>query len=382
MVGNSESRFVVGEDAAQAAKIAAVRDRLPDARGGDRDRAGDATDAIRSTTLRERGRGRDHAEVAARVAAVKPEDPYTIIYTSGTTGPPKGCVLTHGNYRQVTRMCEEIGDHRRGRRRLPVPAARALVRAADRAAGDRPRRARSPTGAAIRSRSCRELMAVKPHYLPSVPRIFEKIYTLVTSSNDPEKIARRHAARAEGPRRSRRPASRSRRAAGGLRQGRRGAVRRTSATCSAAACVRRPPARRRSRSEILEFFYACGVPVLEGYGMTETVTASTVSTGRRLQVRHRRAPAAPAPRSGSPRTARSSSRVRTSSTATTRWRTSRSARSRTAGCTPATSARSTRTATSRSPAARRTSSSPPAARTSRRRTSRTTSSSRAGSRRR
>ena len=33
-----------------------------------------------------------------------------------------------------------------------------------------------------------ELMQVKPHYLPSVPRIFEKIYTLVTSTNDPEKI--------------------------------------------------------------------------------------------------------------------------------------------------------------------------------------------------
>ena len=64
--------------------------------------------ALSLDELRERGRGRDAGEVAARIAAVKPEDPYTIIYTSGTTGPPKGCVLTQDNYRQVTRMCEEI----------------------------------------------------------------------------------------------------------------------------------------------------------------------------------------------------------------------------------------------------------------------------------
>ncbi len=134
--------------------------------------------------------------------------------------------------------------------------------------------------------------------------------------------------------------------------------------------------------EILEFFWACGVPVLEGYGMTETATAATISTvenhrfgtvGRALpgvdpeDRRRRRDPdQGPEHLPGLPQ--RSLHELR-------RW-------SRTAGCTPATSGRSTRTATCRSPGARRTSSSPPAERTSPRPTSRTTSNSPAGSPRR
>ena len=43
---------------------------------------------------------------------------------------------------------------------------------------------------------------------------------------------------------------------------------------------------------MLEFFDACGVLVLEGYGMTETCAAATLNTPRRVPVRHGRAAAA------------------------------------------------------------------------------------------
>src|SRR5215207_620774 len=107
VAGNSEARVVVCEDAEQVAKIRAVQGNLPalehivvvDPAGG----TGDATSLAE---LRERGRGRDPEELAERARAVTRDQPYTIIYTSGTTGPPKGCVLSHGNYRDVVSMVE------------------------------------------------------------------------------------------------------------------------------------------------------------------------------------------------------------------------------------------------------------------------------------
>src|SRR3954464_3224837 len=71
VAGNSESRFVVCEDASQVAKIVAVRDQLPKLEAII---AIEPTeDAIAIDELRERGRARDAGELAARVAAVKPE---------------------------------------------------------------------------------------------------------------------------------------------------------------------------------------------------------------------------------------------------------------------------------------------------------------------
>src|SRR4051812_9151485 len=110
VVGNSDSVAVVCEDASQIAKITEVRGSLPQLRHVIAiDGAGDIGDAITVDELRERGRARDKAELLARAEAVKPEDPFTFIYTSGTTGPPKGCVLSHDNYRRVLDAVESRG---------------------------------------------------------------------------------------------------------------------------------------------------------------------------------------------------------------------------------------------------------------------------------
>src|SRR5687768_14738160 len=77
VAGNSESRYIVCEDEAQVAKITEVRGELPALEAVIVvDPSGDVADAVALDDLRERGRGRDAAEVAERAAAVKPEDPY------------------------------------------------------------------------------------------------------------------------------------------------------------------------------------------------------------------------------------------------------------------------------------------------------------------
>ncbi len=275
VAGDSRSRFVVCEDASQVAKIAAVRDRLPQLEQIVAIEPADG--ALSLDALRARGRARDHAEVAERIAGVAPEDTYTIIYTSGTTGPPKGCVLSHGNYRRVTRMCETFGvmEGEQETVYLYLPLAHSYALLIQLLTVD--------LGGTIAywsgdpNQIVPDLMAVKPEHLPSVPRIFEKIYTLVTAHNDPEKIAqatqlglevrRMQAAGEPVPPELQAAFDRAdaelfvnvRNIFGGrLKQ----------ATSGAAPIAR----------EILEFFFACGAPVLEGYGMTETSTVTTTST--------------------------------------------------------------------------------------------------------
>ena len=156
-----------------------------------------------------------------------------------------------------------------------------------------------------------ELMEVKPTYLPSVPRIFEKIYTLARAAIDakpPQEREQADAAIALGAK-VRLMQARGEAVPAELHepfeQCRRRAVRRTSAPCSAAAAHARRAAPRRSPRRSSNSSSPAAIPVLEGYGMTETATAATFSTPAEFKYGTRRPAAARASRSRSPTTARS-----------------------------------------------------------------------------
>jgi long-chain acyl-CoA synthetase len=274
VLSDSGARVVICEDAVQVAKVAEVRDRLPalehvvviDADGAPQE-------TITVQELRARGGHGDRSGLDRCIAAVKPEDPFTIIYTSGTTGPPKGCVLTHGNYRAILTMAQSTRAVENDELTyLYLPLAHSFALLIQLLSFD------VGAGLAYWSNDPQqivvELNEVRPTNFPSVPRIFEKIYTLVTSNGDPELIAKavqvgitvRELELAGKPvpdelqqqfdRAEEELFSKVRAAFGGrMRQ-----------AVSGAAPIAK---------EILEFFFACGVPVFEGYGMTETATAAT-----------------------------------------------------------------------------------------------------------
>jgi long-chain acyl-CoA synthetase len=267
VISDSDACAVVCEDAAQLAKIAAVREQVPHLRTViviDAPTAEETTPEIASVE-----------ELDARRAAVRPEDPYTFIYTSGTTGPPKGCVLSHGNYRAIVDMVKnraaldaEAGDVVY----LYLPLAHSFALLLQLVVFD--------LGVTLAyfggdtKQIIGELAEVKPTYLPSVPRVFEKIYTLVSANADPEELA--GAVRVGMQVRERQQAGQpipaelqtpfdeaEERLFKNVRAAFGGRLR--EAVTGAAPIAK----------EILEFFYACGVPVMEGYGMTETATAAT-----------------------------------------------------------------------------------------------------------
>ena len=84
-----------------------ARDRgpVPRARARDRDglrRRRPGRRASRSMRCASAAAAATRRSTRRATALSRPDDMCLYIYTSGTTGPPKGCLLSHGNYRAIT----------------------------------------------------------------------------------------------------------------------------------------------------------------------------------------------------------------------------------------------------------------------------------------
>ncbi len=357
---------------------------------------GSSDRAMSLDELVEKGEEADDSDLDARVEDIGPDDLFTLVYTSGTTGAPKGCMLTHGNFRAgLDALDESIEISEDSVFYAFLPLSHVLTRLIELVA--------LHTGSTLafwqrdKDKLLEDMREIQPTHLAAVPRIFEKIYNEAASKAEGgikgkllskaievggkvRELERKGESpgpvlKAEYELADKQIFSNVRDLFGG----------RLELALTGAAPV---------AEEMLEFFHACGVLVLEGYGLTETSGGATANMpddfkfgtqGKALpnieikiaepEARKR----TPTRRARTPVERCSSAALRCSRATTATRRPPTRTSTPTAGSPPATSARSTTTASSPSPAGPRTSWSPRAARTSPPRGSRTRSPTTAGS---
>ena len=231
-------------------------------------------------TLTEAGASADDAELARRRAALRADDPATIIYTSGTTGRPKGCLLTHRN------LIFAVGTavhtlksmfHEGASTLLFLPLAHVFARVIQ--CGCMHLGIRLGHTADVRN-LLPDLAAFRPSFLLSVPRVFEKVYNGARQKaqadgkgrlfDRAEQVAISYSMSLErggpGPLTRAEHALWDRLVYGKLRAT-------LGGRCDGAISGGAPLGER-----LAHFFRGIGIPVYEGYGLTETSAAATVNT--------------------------------------------------------------------------------------------------------
>jgi long-chain acyl-CoA synthetase len=267
ILGHCEAVLAFAEDDEQTRKLVSIRGALPSLR--------EIIPFDWLEKLEADGRLARHLQPEP----VAEDDLATLIYTSGTTGPPKGCMLTHRNLVTAAIRVVEGMNHPGDVVLLFLPLAHSYGRLAHQAASHR-----GATVALVAdvTRVPEALAEVRPTVLPAVPRVYEKVHANTLGEIERAGGLRRRIglwALGVGAR-----TSRARRE--GARVGRLLALKERIADRLVFAKVReRLGGRLRVgvsgaaplSTGVMEFFHALGVPVVEGYGLTETASSATVN---------------------------------------------------------------------------------------------------------
>lgn len=309
IVAHSDSVIVVAENPAVLARVLEAREALPAVRhfvliDGE---PPEGSGVLRLSDLIERGRhlrASGDRVVEERLDQIKGDDLFTLIYTSGTTGTPKGVMLTHDNMMsQVVNLPFEIGPADRVLSILPV--WHSYERVFEMVTISR--------GACTYYTGLRtigdDLRKVRPTWMASAPRLWEGLYTRILQNVAKAPLVRRALFRAAyhcsreyetawffltGCRLDATGRTTTHYAALALRSLLMLAVYAVPRALLDALVLKKlrgvvggqfhgtvsgggalPP-------HVDEFFNYIGIPVLEGYGMTETSPVLAVRTWRKL----------------------------------------------------------------------------------------------------
>lgn len=210
------------------------------------------------------------AELDRRSAAVRPDDLVTLIYTSGTTGRPRGVMLTHRNLVHQLAAIDARFELPRGSRNMSfLPLSHAYERAWTYVVLHRG----LSNSCVTDPRSVGDAMLdIRPTSFVSVPRLYEKVYATAYARADTDRARRLlHWALDVGTQVQRRrargervpaPLALQHAVADGmiLRKVRQAVGGRKHVMAAGGAALRR---------EVEEFFFAAGLVVYQGYGLTE-----------------------------------------------------------------------------------------------------------------
>ena len=192
--------------------------------------------------------------VMDRIAGIKPSDTAALIYTSGTTGNPKGVVLTHDNFDFEIAEVHKITRFNQGDGYVSwLPCAHVFGQLADNLIWIRDAMHMRVVDNPLHSIDyCKE---VQPHLFIGVPRIYEKVYSNLMAALGSKlgllKIP----------------------VLGGfISKKAKAKIGFSNVTYAITGAAPINP-------DILELFHALGIPLYEGYGMTETTAGATLNYG-------------------------------------------------------------------------------------------------------